>query len=68
MKAKDKEQETLQKLKHEHNKTADWIEFFNEKLDMVDHKVERMEESLKKIEENQTLIAQHVLHIHNKIK
>ena len=61
-----KYEEIINKLKIEQNKTADWVEYFNRKMDLIETKLSRIEETIEEMKEHDELMAKHILRFHEK--
>ena len=57
----------ISKLKKEQNKTAEWIEYFNKKVDLIETKLMKIEETLDEMKDNDKVMAQHILKFHEKL-
>ncbi len=56
-----KTEDFMQQLRQEQNKTAKWIEFFHKRLEMLDHKLDRVIAAQKQQEDKSVLLAQGIL-------
>lgn len=61
----------FEKLKKEHNKTAQWIEYFSHKISELEEKIKKQSNELKETKEKEEILGRTVLKLlkqKNKIK